>query len=134
VTKPGSPDPSYKQVSEFVSMWRDFFQKLEKGVAAPVVTPEMEEEFLKIQSRISMRKQMLASILGEDFGMGSDVMKVLIECASLDSLQSESPIKINSIKGQWHEAYIAMSKLLGQLKERRAEEAKKGKFAKIFGR
>ena len=63
-----------------------------------------------------------------------DVMKVLIECASLDSLQNESPIKINSIKGQWHEAYIAMSKLLGQIKERKVEEAKKGKLTKIFGR
>ena len=94
----------------------------------------MEEEFLKLQSRIAMRKQILACALGEDFGVGGDVMKVFIECPSLDTLQSESPIKINSIKGQWHEAYIAMSKLLGQLKERRAEEAKKGKFAKIFGR
>jgi hypothetical protein len=115
-------------------MWRDFFQKLEKGIAAPVVTPEMEEEFLKLQSKISMRKQMLSCTLGENFGMGDDVMKVLIECPSLDSLQNESPIKINSIKGQWHEAYIAMSKMLGQIKERKAEEAKKGKFAKIFGR
>lgn len=134
MAKVTSQDPVYKQVGEFVSMWRDYFQKLESGIGAPVVTAEKEEEFLKLQARIAMRKQILQNALPDNFTMGDDVMKVMIECPSLDALQNESPIKINSIKGQWHEGYIALSKMLGQIKERKAEEAKKGKFPKIFGR
>jgi hypothetical protein len=100
LSKAGSHDPSYRHVNEFVSLWREFFQKMEKGVAAPVVTAEMQEEFLKLEARISMRKQVLTGMLPEEFGMGDDVMKVIIECPTLETLQSESPIKINSIADQ----------------------------------
>lgn len=124
----------FRHAGEFAGMWRDFFQKLEAGVKAPELTPEMEDEFLKLKSRIATRKQLLVNLLPDDFNMGDDTMKVLIESPSLDALRNESPIKINAIKGQWHEVFIALNKMMGQIKDRKAVEAKKGFLSKIFKR
>jgi hypothetical protein len=134
VAKPQTQDPVFRQAGEFGAMWRDFFQKLEVGIKAPDLTAEMEEEFLKLKTRIAMRKQILLRLLPDDFSMADDIMKVLIESPSLDALRSESPIKINAIKGQWHEVFIALNKMMGQIKDRKAEEAKKGFFAKLLSR
>lgn len=127
-------DPVSKQCAEFGSMWREYFQKLEAGLEAGELSAEMEDEFLRLKCRIAMRKQYLAGMLPEHFTMGEDAMKVLTESPSLDALRNESPIKINSIKGQWHEVFIALNKMMGQIKERKAEESKKGFFAKVLKR
>lgn len=134
MVKAQSQDIAFRQATEFSSLWRELFQKLEAGLKAQELTPEMEDEFLKLKSRIALRKQMLVNVLADEFTVGDDAMKVLIESPSLDAMRNESPIKINSIKGQWHEVFIAVNKMMGRIKEKKVEEAKKGFLAKVFKR
>ena len=98
-------------------MWMEFFRQMEEGLKAPILTQEIEMEFLKLKTRIAVRKQMLVNSLGERFGVGDDAIKVIYEAVSLESLRKEMPIRISNLKTQWHEAQIALNRLIGALKE-----------------
>lgn len=111
-------------------MWREFFRQFEEGVTASILTPEMEMEFLKLKTRICVRKQILLSQMGERFGMGEDAIKVLYEAVSLNSLRKESSIRISSLKTQWHEVEISLNRLIGALKEQTAQALEKHKGRK----
>ncbi len=98
-------------------MWRELFRQMVEGIKAPILTQEVESEFLKLKTRIAVRKQILVNALGERFGMGDDAMKVIYEAVSLEALRKEMPIKISTLKTQWHEVEIALNRLIGTLKE-----------------
>jgi hypothetical protein len=111
------PSQALEEVGRFLQMWREFFRQMDEGLKAPILTQEIESEFLKLKTRIAARKQVLVNSLGERFGMGDDAMKVMYEAVSLESLRKEMPIRISSLKTQWHEVDIAVNRAIGALKE-----------------
>lgn len=112
-----------QEVQEFIVLWNNFFLVLEEASRSEETLgwdEQKDTEFLKMKAQIAYRKQVLLDSLGkDDFNMAGDVKKVLEMCPSLDILSGESPIKINTIRGLWHEVFIALNKLVGQLKDRR---------------
>ncbi|HNT35435.1 MAG TPA: hypothetical protein PKH07_10610 [bacterium] len=110
-------------IQEFIVLWNNFFHVLEEASRSEDTLgwdEQKDTEFLKMKAQIAYRKQVLLDSLGkEDFNMAGDIKKVLAMCPSLDILSGESPIKINTIRGLWHEVFIALNKFVGQLKQRR---------------
>jgi len=116
-----------QEIQELIGLWNTFFQILEAATRSeePLGWDEQKDtEFLKLKAQLAFRKQVLIDSLGkEEFSMAKDIKKVLTMCPSLDILSGESPIKINTIRSIWHEVFIALNKLIGNLKARKIRVA-----------
>lgn len=112
------------EVQEFLDLWKTFFQDLEGNLGRESWDENADAEFLKLKAKLAFRKQVLLDSLGKDeFDFGKDITKVLEMCPSFDLLLTESTIKIDTIKGIWHEVFIALNKLIGLLKLRKQKLA-----------
>jgi len=119
-----------KDVQEFTVIWNDFFQMFETGLMSEEWDEETDAKFLKLKAQIAFRKQVLLDSLGGDeFGMAKDIKKVIAMCPSFDLLRGESQIKISTIRSMWHEVFIALNKLIGQLKARQQSIASVSEFS-----
>lgn len=105
-----------KYVTDFLSLWQQFYRMFDEGARKQHVTDEEDAEFLRIKAHILNLVQMLYESLGSEVSFRARVIKILTEVPSMHFLPTESPVKINDLRTQWNEALIAATKLSGTLK------------------
>ena len=126
-------------VNELIQLWLELQYEIDECMESSEITPQMEEKCMHTKTRIAQRKQMAKDLIGEDFSCNGGMTKVLLGIPSLDLLKDQSPIIVSNLRNIWHEAFIALNQLAGNLKLEKdygggTERKKKSLLGKLIGR
>ena len=134
-------DFKIQMVNELVTLWSELQKVMDEGLEAPDITEQMEDRCMAVKTKIAQRKQLARELIGELFNCNSAIVKVLLGVPTLDLLKRQSPIIISNLRNVWHDAFIALNQLSGNLRIQKEEEekggkgkGKKGVFARRGGR
>jgi len=116
-------DQMIQLVNEITSLWSELQKSIDESLEAEEITEQMEDRCMMIKTKIAQRKQLAKEMIGERFNCNSAIVKVLLGVPTLDLLKRQSPIIISNLRNVWHDAFIALSELAGNLKIQ-AEEKK----------
>jgi|GEM_PF-2198348 len=135
-------DYKIQLVGELITLWSELQKVIDEALEAPDITEQMEDRCMTVKTRIAQRKQLAKELIGEAFNCNAAMVKVLLGIPTLDLLKRQSPIIISNLRNVWHDAFIALNELAGNLRIQREEQAKSGKsgkskkgvFARLGGR
>lgn len=122
-------DLKIRLVTELISLWTELQKDIDDGLESPDISQQMEDRCMAIKTKIAQRKQLAKELIGDQFNCNSAMVKVLLGIPTLDLLKRQSPIIVSNLRNVWHDAFIALNELAGNLKIQRDEEggSSKGK-------
>lgn len=120
---------------EFMNDWLLFNQVLTAYPDPGVNKAQLENQFLKVKSKLAREHKVLKDTLGEDYNIDSNTMNIVSGATSLDAIYSQSEVAVKKLQTEWHRAFISINETLGALedKKRRAEDGEKIFLASIGG-
>ena len=126
-------------INEITSLWSELQKAVDEGLEAPDITEQMEDRCMVIKTKTAQRKQLAKELIGDQFNCNAAMVKVLLGLPTLDLLKRQSPIIISNLRNVWHDAFIALNELAGNLRIQKEEQVrgskgKKGVFARLGGR
>lgn len=130
-------DPSLEhkmqEIQELMRIWMHFYRILAAGFSPEMITPERESEFLQIKTTVAERHEDFMQIIEgikkqEDLYIGQNILSLVKRTISLREFSKLSPVEINKISIEWHDANILLNESLGTLEHRRDELAKVSQF------
>ncbi|MGI6458724.1 MAG: hypothetical protein ACOX5J_01275 [Candidatus Hydrogenedentales bacterium] len=104
---------------EFLNDWLLFNQILSAFPAENSNRPELENQFLKIKSKLAREHQILRESLGQDYRIDGNTMNIVAGATSLENIFSQSEIAVKKLQGEWHRAFISINETLGGLEDKR---------------
>ncbi|HOF39176.1 MAG TPA: hypothetical protein PLD73_03815 [Candidatus Hydrogenedentes bacterium] len=105
---------------EFLNDWLLFNQILSAFPAENSNRPELENQFLKIKSKLAREHQILRESLGQDYRIDGNTMNIVAGATSLENIFSQSEIAVKKLQGEWHRAFISINETLGGLEDKRS--------------
>lgn len=108
-----------RDVQELVELWNRFHEYLVLGVKADSITPEKEQEFLELKSRIAMLHDSFMDSLTHDQKIAQNIITIISHCLTLRHLRRVSVAEIKKMEIEWHEAYLLLNETIGALEEQR---------------
>jgi hypothetical protein len=113
----------------FMDLWVRFYDLLMSAKKMEQVVTKDEADFLAIKSELARRHKVLTITLGMDYALDPNLMNIISQAISLDSLASSSDIAVRKLENEWHRAYISINETLGGLENKREVTANKSAFS-----
>ncbi len=113
-----------KRLKEFMQLWITFHDMYKSAIKRETITPEEEQSFLETKSLIARKYQALKDQLKVSSNYEYRTFDVISQVLSLKSVAAISDLSLNKIENDWHNSYIVLNKLLGEL-EGKQEELRK---------
>jgi len=112
---------------EFMNDWLLFNQVLSAYPSPGVNKAQLENQFLKIKSKLARESKVLKDTLLDDYNLDGNTMNIVSGATSLEQIYSQSEVAVKKLQTEWHRAFIAINETLGALedKKRRAEAGEK---------
>ena len=112
---------------EFMNDWLLFNQIMTSYSNPGANKAQLENQFLKIKSKIARSHQVLKDTLQDDYKIDSATMNIVSGATSLEAIYSQSEVAIKKLQTEWHRAFISINETLGTIedKKRRAENGEK---------
>lgn len=112
---------------EFMNDWLLFNQILSAYPSPGVNKAQLENQFLKIKSKVAREHQVLKEGLGSDYKFDSNTMNIISGATNLEAIYSQSEVAIKKLQNEWHRAFISINETLGGLEDKkvRAEAGEK---------
>ncbi len=104
-----------KRLKEFMQLWVKFHDMYKNALSRETISPEEESTFLDTESLITRKYQALKDYLGIDSSYEDKTFDVISQVLSLKSVAAISDISLHKIENDWHNSYILLNKLLGEL-------------------
>ncbi len=120
-----------KNIKEFMELWIKFHDLYKKALSDHIVSPEEEKNFLETKSLIARKYQMLKESLALEPSADDRTFDVITQVLSLESISTLSDLSIKKIESDWHNSYIQLNKMLGEL-ENKTEELKSVSSLVVF--
>ncbi len=114
---------------QFMEDWLRFNQILSTYPKPGVNKAELENEFLKIKSKLAREHKALRDSLGADYALDGNTMNIVSGATNLESIYSQSDVSVKKLQNEWHRAFIAVNETLGGLEDKKAR-AERGE--KVF--
>ncbi|MBX7246610.1 MAG: hypothetical protein K1X53_14030 [Candidatus Sumerlaeaceae bacterium] len=108
---------------ELLGQWKEFHEFMTMGVKGENLTPEKEEAFLVIKSKIAMLHDSFMDALTTDQNIGQAVLKIVESAITLHHLHRTSPAEVKKMEIEWHESYLLLNNTIGGLEDKRNELA-----------
>jgi hypothetical protein len=120
-------DRHVKLCNEFLNDWLLFNQILSAFPSPGVNKAQLENQFLKIKSKLAREHQVLRDALGPDYKLDANTMNIVSGATNLEGIYSQSEVAIKKLQNEWHRAFIAINETLGVLEDKkvRAEAGEK---------
>lgn len=120
-------DRHVKLCNDFLNDWLLFNQILSAFPSPGVNKAQLENQFLKIKSKLAREHQVLKDSLGADYKLDGNTMNIVSGATSLEGIYSQSEVAIKKLQNEWHRAFISINETLGVLedKKQRAEAGEK---------
>ena len=120
-------DRSIQLCREFMNDWLLFNQILGAYPSPGVNKAQLENQFLKIKSKLAREHEVLRETLGGDYKLDANTMNIVSGATNLEAIYSQSEIAIKKLQNEWHRAFISINETLGRLEDKhsRAEAGEK---------
>lgn len=113
-----------KRLREFMQLWVKFHDMYKAALSHETITPEDEKTFLETKSLIARKYQALKNFLGIESSYQDKTFDVITQLLSLKSVAAISDLSLHKIEYDWHNSYVLLNKLLGELEGRRESLSK----------
>ena len=113
-----------KQLTEFVDLWKSFYELYKRASEQQNFTNEEEKNFLELKSSLARKYQALMDSLGIKPTAEDRTFDVISQVMSLKSISMLSPLQMEKLENDWHNSYITLNKILGSLENRKNNLAK----------
>jgi hypothetical protein len=112
---------------EFMNDWLLFNQVLSAYPSPGANKAELENQFLKIKSKLAREHNVLKEVLQADYNIDANTMNIVSSATNLESIYGQSEIAVKKIQGEWHRAFISINETLGSIEDKkgRAEMGEK---------
>lgn len=112
---------------EFMNDWLLFNQIMSAYPSPGVNKAQLENQFLKIKSKLAREHRVLKDTLAADYNLDSNTMNLVSQATSLESIYAQSDVAIKKLQTEWHRCFISINETLGALtdKKQRAEGGEK---------
>jgi hypothetical protein len=112
---------------EFMNDWLLFNQVLSAYPSPGANKAELENQFLKIKSKLAREHNVLREVLQADYNIDGNTMNIVSSATNLESIYSQSEIAVKKTQGEWHRAFISINETLGTIEDKkgRAEMGEK---------
>ncbi len=105
---------------EFLNDWLLFNQIINAYPSPGANKAQLENQFLKIKSKIARTHKVLKELLGEDYQIDSNLMNLVSAATSLEAIYSQSEVSIKKMQQEWHRAFISINETLGLIEDKKA--------------
>lgn len=112
---------------EFMNDWLLFNQILTSYPNPGVNKAQLENQFLKIKSKLARQHRVLQQTLLDDYSLDSNTMNIVAGATNLEAIYSQSEVALKKLQTEWHRAFISINETLGVLEDKklRAEQGEK---------
>jgi len=112
-------DRSIQLTREFMNDWLLFNQILSAYPSPGVNKAQLENQFLKIKSKLAREHQVLRESLGADYKFDANTMNIVSGATNLETIYSQSEVAIKKLQNEWHRAFISINETLGGLEDKK---------------
>ncbi len=105
---------------EFLNDWLLFNQLINAYPSPGANKAQLENQFLKIKSKIARTHKVLKEMLMEDYQIDSNLMNIVSASTSLEAIYSQSEVSVKKMQQEWHRAFISINETLGLLEDKKA--------------
>ncbi len=105
---------------EFMNDWLLFNQILSSYPNPGVNKAQLENQFLKIKSKLAREHRVLQQTLLDDYNLDSNTMNIVSGATNLEAIYSQSDVALKKLQTEWHRAFIAINETLGLLEDKKA--------------
>ncbi len=123
-----------KQLTDFVDLWKSFYELYKRVADQQSFTEEEEKNFLELKSSLARKYQALMDALGIKPTAEDRTFDVISQVMSLKSISMLSPLQMEKLENDWHNSYITLNKILGSLENRKNNLAKINVFSLVCKR
>lgn len=113
-------DRNIQMCREFMNDWLLFNQILSAYPSPGVNKAQLENQFLKIKSKLARTHQVLREGLQADYKIDGNTMNIVSGATSLESIYTQSEVAVKKLQNEWHRAFISINETLGGLEDKRA--------------
>ena len=117
----------YHDCEELLGYWQTFHEYYDMAVAGKGLTPENEENFLQIKSRVAMLTDSFTEALKDEdqetLVVGQGIQKIIEASITLKILSKMDFATIKKAQLEWNESYILLTDTIGRLSHKRDELA-----------
>ncbi len=112
---------------EFMNDWLLFNQVLSSYPNSGVNKAQLENQFLKIKSKLAREHKVLQQTLMDDYRLDGNTMNIISGATSLEAIYSQSEVALKKLQTEWHRAFISINETLGVIEDKkgRAERGEK---------
>jgi len=120
-------DRRVDMTKEFMNDWLLFNQILVAYPSPGVNKAQLENQFLKIKSKLARSHKVLKDTLLDDYHIDGNTMNIVSGATNLESIFSQSEVAVKKLQTEWHRAFISINETLGALEDKksRAERGEK---------
>lgn len=105
---------------EFLNDWLLFNQIINAYPSPGANKAQLENQFLKIKSKIARTHKVLKEMLMEDYQIDSNLMNLVSAATSLEAIYAQSEVSLKKMQQEWHRAFISINETLGLLEDKKA--------------
>lgn len=116
-----------EMLREFMNDWLLFNQIMSAYPSPGVNKAQLENQFLKIKSKLAREHRVLQETLQSDYGLDGNTMNIVSGATNLEAIYTQSEVAVKKLQTEWHRAFISINETLGALEDKkaRAEQGEK---------
>ncbi len=105
---------------EFMNDWLLFNQILSAYPSPGVNKAQLENQFLKIKSKLAREHNVLYECLADDYKMDGNTMNIVSGATNLEAIYGQSEVAVKKLGSEWHRAFISINETLGRVEDKKA--------------
>lgn len=105
---------------EFMNDWLLFNQILSAYPSPGVNKAQLENQFLKIKSKLAREHNVLYQTLAQDYKIDGNTMNIVSGATNLETIYGQSEVAVKKLQAEWHRAFISINETLGMLEDKKA--------------
>lgn len=105
---------------EFMNDWLLFNQIMSAYPSPGVNKAQLENQFLKIKSKLARNHKVLKDTLMDDYHLDGNTMNIISGATSLEAIYGQSEVAVKKLQTEWHRAFISINETLGVLEDKKA--------------
>lgn len=105
---------------EFMNDWLLFNQILSAYPSPGANKAQLENQFLKIKSKLAREHNVLKEALQTDYQIDVNTMNIVSSATNLESIYGQSEVAVKKLQTEWHRAFISINETLGGVEDKKA--------------
>ena len=105
---------------EFMNDWLLFNQILTSYPNPGINKAQLEQQFLKIKSKLAREHRVLQQTLLDDYTLDGNTMNIVSSATSLEAIYAQSEVALKKLQTEWHRAFISINETLGVIEDKKA--------------